>query len=296
MYVEQFYQFTPPKSKDRTRLEYVIEQFQDLLDQSGKKEDIAGQLQKLQNIGNEIEGFNENLVQPDREVIHECYVKVKSESGEKCGDYIFLLTDILLIVQKKSSKKSIFQKKIGMHTITLSDNEKDDYGFNIIQQTSPGAKKSIFTLISETTEQKENLFVHFNNVQRDVIRYRKVFGVPLKTLVRREKRDVPHFIEKSINFIREYGLNMEGIFRLSGRATQIEKLRDQLDQGRKVFFSGAMDVHSVANLFKQWLRELPEPILTWELYDEFIAAHGKGKNFYLEIRNLGLDFFLPRKL
>merc|ERR1712137_744752 len=120
-------------------------------------------------------------------------------------------------------------------------------------------------------------------------------GVPLKTLVKRENQNIPHFIEKSISFIREYGVDAEGIFRHSGRATQIEKLRDQLDQGKKVFFSPGMDVHSVANLFKQWLRELPEPLLTWKLYDEFIAAYSlTNKNEKLKVLNSLLNEKLPQ--
>jgi len=271
MYAEQFYQLTSPKSDDLARLESVIEQFQDLLDKSTKKEDIATQLLKLQNIGNEIEGFDENLVVPDRELVYEGAIRFKPDSGEKGGDYVYLLTDILIYVMKKSSKKS-FVGKIGMHTVTVSDGN-DPCSFHITNQSSPNSKKFEFTLTADTAQQKEEWFLHFSNVQRDVIRYRKVFGVPLRTLVKREKQNIPHFVKKSINFIREYGIETEGIFRLSGRATQIEKLRDQLDQGKKVFFSPGMDVHSVANLFKQWLREMQEPILTWKLYDDFVAAH-----------------------
>ena len=101
----------------------------------------------------------------------------------------------------------------------------------------------------------------------------QVFGVPLKVLMKREKEcDVPMLVDKAIKFIYDYGLKQEGVFRLSGRATQIEALRDQLDRGKKVFFSEDMDVNSVASLFKQWLRELPEPLLTYPLFGGFIDA------------------------
>lgn len=36
-----------------------------------------------------------------------------------------------------------------------------------------------------------------------------------------------------------------------------------------------LDPHVIANLLKQYLRDLPEPLLTFELYDCFIAATGK---------------------
>ena len=67
-------------------------------------------------------------------------------------------------------------------------------------------------------------------------------------------------------------MNKEGIFRQTGRTTQIEKLKGQLNQGAKVFFAENMDVHTVATLFKQWLRELPDPLLTWSAYIDFMSA------------------------
>lgn len=46
------------------------------------------------------------------------------------------------------------------------------------------------------------------NALRDVLRYRKVFGVPIKVLLKREKEsDIPGFVDKSIKFIRDYGLS-----------------------------------------------------------------------------------------
>ena len=276
IFSEQFYQLTAPKSEDRPKLEEVIENFQGLLDKSAKKANIADQLVKLQTIGMEIEDLNENLVTPDRQLVHEGPLRIKTDGGEKSGDYVFLFTDLIIFVQKKGTRRFQFVGKMGMHTITVQE-DPSPTSFQLIQKTSPTSKKIEYILSVDDEKQKDEWFLHFSNVQRDVIRYRKVFGVHLKTLVKREKTTIPHFVEKSISFIREYGLKSEGIFRLSGRATQIEKLRDQLDQGKKVFFSQNMDVHSVANLFKQWLREMPEPILTWKLYDDFIAAHDIGK-------------------
>mmetsp|Transcript_33465 Transcript_33465/g.57157 ORF Transcript_33465/g.57157 Transcript_33465/m.57157 type:complete len:871 (+) Transcript_33465:20-2632(+) len=271
IFSEQFYQLTAPKSEDRPKLEEVIENFQGLLDKSAKKANIADQLVKLQTIGMEIEDLNENLVTPDRQLVHEGPLRIKTDGGEKSGDYVFLFTDLIIFVQKKGTRRFQFVGKMGMHTITVQE-DPSPTSFQLIQKTSPTSKKIEYILSVDDEKQKDEWFLHFSNVQRDVIRYRKVFGVHLKTLVKREKTTIPHFVEKSISFIREYGLKSEGIFRLSGRATQIEKLRDQLDQGKKVFFSQNMDVHSVANLFKQWLREMPEPILTWKLYDDFIAV------------------------
>lgn len=36
------------------------------------------------------------------------------------------------------------------------------------------------------------------------------------------------------------------------------------------------NIHVIGSVFKQWLRDLPNPLLTFELYEEFIRAMGKG--------------------
>lgn len=35
------------------------------------------------------------------------------------------------------------------------------------------------------------------------------------------------------------------------------------------------NIHVIGSVFKQWLRDLPNPLLTFELYEEFIRAMGK---------------------
>ena len=58
----------------------------------------------------------------------------------------------------------------------------------------------------------------------------KVFGVPLASLVS-EKDKVPGFLENLITSIELHGLYTEGIYRKSGSANKIKKLKDALDLG-----------------------------------------------------------------
>lgn len=39
------------------------------------------------------------------------------------------------------------------------------------------------------------------------------------------------------------------------------------------------NIHVIASVFKQWLRDLPNPLMTFELYEEFIRAMGKWSTF-----------------
>lgn len=72
--------------------------------------------------------------------------------------------------------------------------------------------------------------------------------------------------------MKNKALDVVGIFRLSGSAVQIAEYRKILDKGGKIDLPQESDPHCVAGLLKLYLRELPEPLCTYDLYDQFIAA------------------------
>ncbi|XP_041065759.1 rho GTPase-activating protein 25-like [Carcharodon carcharias] len=86
------------------------------------------------------------------------------------------------------------------------------------------------------------------------------------------KHPVPMIVEQCADFIRQHGLNEEGIFRLPGQDNQVKELRDAFDSGERPTFDRDTDVHTVASLFKLYLRELPEPVIPWSQYDNFLAC------------------------
>jgi hypothetical protein len=52
-----------------------------------------------------------------------------------------------------------------------------------------------------------------------------------------------------------------------------------MTSGEDVDLSTCRDPHTVASLLKQYLRELPEPILTFDMYDSYIAAVRDNRKF-----------------
>ena len=62
------------------------------------------------------------------------------------------------------------------------------------------------------------------------------------------------------------GLKEVGIFRLPGKASRIQRLKEQYDAGSQEDFPPNEDVHTVASLFKLYLKELPEPVVPFALY------------------------------
>jgi hypothetical protein len=54
--------------------------------------------------------------------------------------------------------------------------------------------------------------------------------------------------------------------------SEIEDYKDQFDNGVEVDLNECKNVHTVAGLLKLWLREMPEPILTFELYVQLLLC------------------------
>ncbi|KAM5242841.1 unconventional myosin-IXa isoform 8-T13 [Hipposideros larvatus] len=99
------------------------------------------------------------------------------------------------------------------------------------------------------------------------------FGVELSRLTS-EDRTVPLVVEKLINYIEMHGLYTEGIYRKSGSTNKIKELRQGLDTDAENVNLDDYNIHVIASVFKQWLRDLPNPLMTFELYEEFLRAMG----------------------
>eukprot|EP00124_Ichthyophonus_hoferi_P005576 Ihof_evm2s847 gene=Ihof_evmTU2s847 len=98
------------------------------------------------------------------------------------------------------------------------------------------------------------------------------FGVALAFLVN-EKEPIPLVLRKAATRIaKEDGLTTEGLFRRSAGKVLVEHIKHCINYGMTVDWE-EMDVHVAALLYKAFLRELPEPLLTFELFDEIIAYH-----------------------
>ncbi|XP_075713831.1 unconventional myosin-IXa isoform X2 [Rhinoderma darwinii] len=102
------------------------------------------------------------------------------------------------------------------------------------------------------------------------------FGVELSRLTN-EDRTVPVLLEKLISYIEMHGLYTEGIYRKPGSTNKIRELRQNLDTDIDIVNLDDYNIHVIASVFKQWLRELPNPLMTFELYEEFLRSMGLGE-------------------
>ncbi|XP_034546905.1 rho GTPase-activating protein 25 [Notolabrus celidotus] len=154
-----------------------------------------------------------------------------------------------------------------------------------LNSEEPG--KYLFEIVPRTTGDRERCpYVFMTSSQSDMEEWvrtlRRVIGVPasgvfgkgLKDTVTYEQRFGPHLVpilvQKCVEFIKEHGLDEEGIFRLPGQDNAVKQFRDAFDAGERPSFPSDTDVHTVASLLKLYLRELPEPVVPWTQYQDFL--------------------------
>ncbi|XP_014664593.1 PREDICTED: rho GTPase-activating protein 17-like isoform X2 [Priapulus caudatus] len=106
--------------------------------------------------------------------------------------------------------------------------------------------------------------------QRDLFRLKPVYGVALDDHLRATDRDVAEVLEDCICSILDLGLEEEGLFRVAGSKTKIKKLTAEFDVGSPDLTE--YDIHCITGALKQYLRALPEPLMTFDLYDDWMEA------------------------
>ncbi|CAH2230158.1 jg12504 [Pararge aegeria aegeria] len=109
--------------------------------------------------------------------------------------------------------------------------------------------------------------------QFGVLKRGKVFGIPLGELPTGEG-NIPLVVDRLFTTIEMTGLYIEGLYRKSGLSSKVRELRRLLDErpDEGVDRLDSYAVHVRASVLKSFFRELPEPLLTFDLYDDFILA------------------------
>ncbi|XP_041091436.1 rho GTPase-activating protein 33-like isoform X2 [Polyodon spathula] len=106
--------------------------------------------------------------------------------------------------------------------------------------------------------------------QRGILKER-VFGCDLGEHLLNSGCEVPQVLSCCSEFIEKHGV-VDGIYRHSGVSSNIQKLRHEFDSEIIPDLTGELymqDIHCVGSLCKLYFRELPNPLLTYQLYDKF---------------------------
>ncbi|XP_060724156.1 rho GTPase-activating protein 15 isoform X1 [Tachysurus vachellii] len=120
----------------------------------------------------------------------------------------------------------------------------------------------------------------------------QVFGCSLELLCEREKSTVPRFVRNCIETVEKKGLETDGIYRVSGNLAIIQKLRFAVNHERAVSTDGRYlfpedlvpvehvdledpqweDIHVITGALKLFFRELPEPLVPFGVFQDFVDA------------------------
>ncbi|XP_033855116.1 rho GTPase-activating protein 12-like isoform X12 [Acipenser ruthenus] len=102
----------------------------------------------------------------------------------------------------------------------------------------------------------------------------QVFGCNLTSLCQREKTTVPSFVRMCIDHLENNGLNVDGLYRVSGNLAVIQKLRFAVNHDETLDLKDSKweDTHVITGALKMFFRELPEPLFTHNYFNDFVSA------------------------
>lgn len=111
-----------------------------------------------------------------------------------------------------------------------------------------------------------------------------VFGVPLEVIIERDGADstegigpgalrIPAMVDDAVTTMRKMDLSVEGVFRKNGNIKRLNDTMATIDRdGCEAVDFSKENVVQVAAILKKYLRELPDPLLTFKLHRLFIAS------------------------
>ncbi|CAG9798189.1 unnamed protein product [Chironomus riparius] len=102
----------------------------------------------------------------------------------------------------------------------------------------------------------------------------RVFSCDLGEHLMNSGQEIPQVLKSCAEFIEQFGI-VDGVYRLSGITSNIQKLRRAFDEERIPDLTQPdikQDIHAVTSLLKMYFRELPNPLCTYQLYDNFVEA------------------------
>ncbi|KAF4086363.1 hypothetical protein AMELA_G00106070 [Ameiurus melas] len=102
---------------------------------------------------------------------------------------------------------------------------------------------------------------------------KNVFGVPLIVHVQRFGQPLPLGLQQALRYLRSQCLDQVGLFRKSGVKSRIQALRQMNENSPEDVNYEDQSAYDVADMVKQFFRDLPEPLLTSKLGETFLHIY-----------------------
>ncbi|GAA6064456.1 hypothetical protein JCM10212_004440 [Sporobolomyces blumeae] len=152
----------------------------------------------------------------------------------------------------------------------------------VIVESVVGGWKGLVEVVKDGVERVEDCSKHHRNKPQ------RLFGTSLHELTRHEGTDshhgmdrsttlrIPEFVDHCITALKQTDWSVPGILRKSGNARHIMEIIKVLDHEPgtpdTVIDLASIDPVTLADLFKRFLKALPDPVLTGHLFGLFVAT------------------------
>ncbi|TKS90092.1 SH3 domain-binding protein 1 [Collichthys lucidus] len=164
------------------------------------------------------------------------------------------------------------QYSADLYHFATKEDDYANYFIRLLELQAEYHKNSHEFLNKNISELKEN---HSQKGPPLSLSNHKVYGEPLLSHLFESNRDIAVPIQECIHMLLRTGMREEGLFRLAAAASVVKRLKTCLDQETVDHSEFSMDPHAVAGALKCYLRELPEPLMTFELYNDWFKAAGE---------------------
>ncbi|XP_054914062.1 SH3 domain-binding protein 1 [Poeciliopsis prolifica] len=164
------------------------------------------------------------------------------------------------------------QYSADLYHFATKEDDYANYFIRLLELQADYHKKSHEFLDRNISELKEN---HSQKDPAAGLSSLKVYGEPLLSHLSQSGRAIAAPIQECIHMLLRTAMREEGLFRLAAAASVVKRLKTCLNQGAVDHSEFSMDPHAVAGALKCYLRELPEPLMTFELYSDWFSAAGE---------------------
>ncbi|XP_050990813.1 rho GTPase-activating protein 45 isoform X3 [Labeo rohita] len=106
----------------------------------------------------------------------------------------------------------------------------------------------------------------------------QLFGRDFSQVLQGDVEGVPFIIKKCITEIERRALKMKGIYRVNGVKTRVEKLCQAFENGKELVELSQASPHDISNVLKLYLRQLPEPIMPFRMYNDLMGLAKESLN------------------
>ncbi|XP_044032289.1 rho GTPase-activating protein 29 isoform X2 [Siniperca chuatsi] len=109
-----------------------------------------------------------------------------------------------------------------------------------------------------------------------------LFGIDFTQAAKNSQDGIPFIIRKCTSEIENRALNIKGIYRVNGAKSRVEKLCQAFENGKHLVELSELYPHDISNVLKLYLRQLPEPLILFRYYNDFIGLAKESQSIIVE--------------